>query len=141
MCGWVVTRYHKRSSVLSPTSSYKTSARLSASSSRSLFHSARPPPPPRAVAISASADIQLKNGFFPLLANSTLLSAPSPVAQQIIMHQNSTSNNRKHVLTIRHIYCVCNYRIHSTHRVMYTNSTETVLRTRGRANLSSPALW
>lgn len=34
--------------------------------SKSLFHSASPPPPPLAVAISESADIQLKNGFLPI---------------------------------------------------------------------------
>jgi hypothetical protein len=33
-------------------------------------HSARPPPPPRAVAISGSAEIQLKKGFFPAHARA-----------------------------------------------------------------------
>ena len=40
--------------------------------------------PPRAVAISSSAEIQLKNGFWPRAEFSTLLSAPKPVDEPIL---------------------------------------------------------
>ena len=36
-------------------------------------------PPPLAVAISLSADIQLKKGFLPFSTSSVLLSDPRPV--------------------------------------------------------------